>query len=35
VKLPSNKKGGFIKNPFAKPEPKMLFAGENSAQPPK
>ena len=35
VKNPSNKKGGFIRNPFAKPEPKRLFAGENSAQPPK
>lgn len=35
VKNPSNSKGGFIRNPFAKPEPKRLFAGENSAQPPK
>ena len=34
-KNPSNKKGGFIRNPFAKIEPKRLFAGENSAQPPK
>ncbi len=34
IKKPSNSKGGFIRNPFAKPEPKRLFAWENSAQPP-
>ena len=34
IKEPSNKNGGFIRNPFAKPEPKRMFAWENSAQPP-